>query len=61
MTPLMPKHNFPYEGAEFNVYHANTGEGLPQHSHSYAHATCCHAGSIIVRKEGRSLTMTKDT
>ena len=62
MTKLIsPTHQLTYDGATLAIFHANTGEGLPQHSHTYAHATCCHAGSIIVRKEGRSLTMTKDT
>ena len=54
-------HYFTYDGAVLNIFHANTGEGLPQHSHAYAHATCCHAGSLIIRKEGRELVMTKDT
>lgn len=58
---ISPVHSLTYDGALLNVFHANTGQGLPQHSHSYAHATCCHAGSIIVRKEGRELVMTKDT
>jgi quercetin dioxygenase-like cupin family protein len=60
-TPAAPMHNLTYDGVVLNVFHANKGEGLPQHSHAYAHATCCHAGSLIVRTEGRSLTMTKDT
>ena len=60
-TIVFPVHQFVYDGAVLKVYHANASEGLPQHNHTYAHATCCHAGSIIVRKEGRSLTMTKDT
>lgn len=55
------KHTFTYEGAQLNVYHANKGEGLFRHSHSYSHATVCHAGSIIVRKENKELVMTKDT
>jgi quercetin dioxygenase-like cupin family protein len=59
--PVSPRHSLTYDGAILNIFHANAGEGLPQHSHAYAHATCCHAGSVIIRKEGRSLTMTKDT
>ena len=58
---ITPKHLFIYDGAVLNIYHANTGDGLPQHSHAYAHATCCHAGSIKVSNERRSLVMTKDT
>ena len=60
-TPIMPKHSLTYDGATLNIFHANIGEGLPQHSHTFTHATCCHAGSIIIRKEGRELVMTKDT
>jgi quercetin dioxygenase-like cupin family protein len=44
-----------------NVFHTDKGEGIPKHSHAHSHVTMCHAGSIIVRKENRSLTMTKDT
>jgi quercetin dioxygenase-like cupin family protein len=42
---------FTYDGASINVYHANKGEGLPQHSHAYSHATMCNAGSCLVRTE----------
>ena len=49
------------DGTTLSVYHPNKGEGLPIHSHAYSHLTMCHAGSIIVRKEGRELVMTKDT
>lgn len=54
-------HQVTYDGASINVYHANKGQGLPSHSHTYAHLTMCHAGSCIVRKEGRELVMTKST
>jgi hypothetical protein len=50
-----------YDGATIAVHHANAGQGLPRHEHQYAHLTMCHAGSCIVRKQGRSLIMTKDT
>lgn len=59
--PVAPKHDFNYAGAIFNVFHANKGEGLPKHEHSYAHATMCCSGSCIVRKENKELVMTKDT
>ena len=49
------------DGTSINVYHAHKGEGLPSHDHPYSHLTMCHAGSIIVRKEGRELVMTQDT
>lgn len=60
-TPLTPAHSVTYDGATVNVYHANKGEGLPRHSHTFSHLTMCHAGSMIARKEGRELVMTKDT
>lgn len=56
-----PAHQVVYDGAAIVVYHANKGEGLPRHQHKYAHLTICNAGSCIVRKEGRELTMTKNT
>lgn len=49
------------DGVTLAVFHPGTGEGLPRHVHAYPHLTMCHAGSIIVRKEGRELVMTKDT
>jgi quercetin dioxygenase-like cupin family protein len=58
---VIPAHKVTYDGATLNVFHANTGEGLPQHEHVYAHLTVCHSGSCIVRKEGRELVMTKYT
>ena len=61
MIVATPKHLFVYAGASINVFHANKGEGLPSHSHSYAHATMCNAGSCLVSLEGRSYTMTKDS
>jgi hypothetical protein len=61
MIALSPFHKFTYDGATLNVYHANTGEGLPRHEHFYSHATICHAGSCIVRVEGKELIMNKYT
>ena len=61
MQVVTPMHQVTYDGATLNVYHANKGQGLPRHEHTYAHLTMCHAGSILVTKEGKSLTMTKDT
>jgi quercetin dioxygenase-like cupin family protein len=60
-TIITPTHSFTYDGAQLNVYHASKGEGLPQHSHAYAHATMCNAGSCIVRLEGRSHTINKNS
>ena len=56
-----PKHSFIYDGAQLNVYHADKGQGLPSHSHSYAHATVCHNGSCLVSLEGRSYTIDKNS
>jgi quercetin dioxygenase-like cupin family protein len=61
MNHLPPVHQIKYDGANVNVYHANKGEGLPKHNHAYAHLTMCHAGSIKVSNERRSLVLTKDT
>ena len=61
MITSPPRFTVTYDGATLNVFHANKGEGLPRHAHSYAHLTMCHSGSCVVRKEGRELLMTKDT
>ncbi len=58
---ISPRHAFSYDGAQINVYHANKGEGLPRHSHSFAHATMCNSGSCWVRKEGKEVLVTKET
>ena len=55
------KHSVNYDGVMLNVYHANKGEGLPRHDHSYAHLTMCTAGSCIIRKEGKEVVVTKDS
>lgn len=60
-TPISPAHSFTYDGAVLNVYHANKGEGLPRHEHTYAHATFCTSGSCVVRKEGKELIVRKET
>jgi quercetin dioxygenase-like cupin family protein len=58
---IAPSHSVTYDGATMNVYHANKGQGLPRHAHNFSHLTMCHAGSCVVRKEGRELLMTKMT
>jgi quercetin dioxygenase-like cupin family protein len=58
---VTPTHTVTYDGATLSVFHSNKGQGLPRHEHSYAHLTMCHAGSCLITKEGKSLTMTKDT
>lgn len=54
------KYSFNYEGATINIFHANKGEGLPRHEHVYAHATMCHSGSCIVRKENKEFIINKE-
>ena len=48
---VMHKHSFDYEGATTAIYHANKGQGLPQHSHSYRHVTYCASGRCMIRTE----------
>lgn len=60
-TPLPPAHSLTYDGATLNIYHANKGGGLPKHEHTFSHASMCMAGSIIIRKEGKELIVTKET
>ena len=61
IVQIAPRFAIMQDGSALNIYHPNKGEGLPRHEHIYSHLTMCHAGSIIVRKEGRELVMTKDT
>ena len=61
VNKIDPYHKFTYDGAILNVYHANKGEGLPQHDHTYAHATMCNSGSCLVSLEGRSYTIDKNS
>jgi quercetin dioxygenase-like cupin family protein len=61
MNPVAPKHSFTYAGAQLNIYHANKGEGLPRHEHTFSHATICNAGSCWIRKEGKEVLITKET
>jgi quercetin dioxygenase-like cupin family protein len=52
---------FIYGNTTSHVYHANKGEGLPRHEHTFKHATMCNAGSCIIRKEGREKIIDKYT
>lgn len=61
MKSIAHRHTFTFAGCIHNVYHCAAGEGLPKHDHTYAHATICHAGEIIVRKEGKTVTLTPDS
>jgi len=55
------KHDFTYAGARIRVYHANKGEGIAKHAHSYTHATVCNSGACELRLEGRSYIINKDS
>lgn len=61
MIVALPAHTFVYGGLSFNVYHANEGEGLPRHEHTFKHATMCNAGSCVIRKEGLEKVIDKYT
>jgi quercetin dioxygenase-like cupin family protein len=54
-------HTFTFDGATLNIFHANKGEGLPRHNHTYAHATVCHAGRCAIRKENVYVELTKES
>ena len=57
---IPPKYSFDYESTTINIFHANKGEGLPKHEHLYSHATMCHSGSCIVRKENKEFVINKE-
>lgn len=58
---INPKHSFTYDGAQLSIYHANIGEGLSKHSHTFSHATICHNGSCKVSLEGRHHIIDKNS
>jgi hypothetical protein len=61
VNAITPRFVVVQDGTTLNVYHAAAGEGLPKHSHVFSHLTLCHAGSVKVSNERRSLVMTKDS
>lgn len=61
MIQVQPKHTFTFGGSTVNVYHANKGEGLPMHSHSYTHTTMCNSGSCKYTQNGKSIIADKNT
>lgn len=61
MNIVAPRFTVIQDGTTLNIYHANKGDGLPRHEHVYAHLTMCHAGSIVIRKEGKEVVRTKDS
>lgn len=64
MSEVKAKHpvrHFTMDGVRTNVFHVDTGEGIPSHDHAYAHATVCYAGRILVTKENVRVELTKDS
>lgn len=58
---VFPVHSVTYDGTTLNVFHVNKNEGLPKHEHAYSHLTICHAGSCVIRKEGKEYIFDKNT
>lgn len=51
IVPVQPAHQFSHNGVTVHVYHADRGQGLPQHEHVFNHVTMCNSGSFVVRKQ----------
>jgi len=60
-NPLTPAHSFVYDGTRMNIFHANKGDGLPKHEHSFSHATFCMSGSCYIRKANKEILADKHT
>ena len=58
-TNIIPAHSFTYDGAQINIYHANKGEGLPKHEHTFSHASYCSSGSCVIRKANKQVIIDK--
>jgi len=65
MKHVLPRHQYDYQAQgvnlHFAVFHADGGEGLPRHTHSYSHLVICHKGSCAVRKEGKQRILTPES
>lgn len=57
---IEPKYSFNFGNITTHIYHANKGEGLPKHNHLYSHATMCHSGNCIIRKENKEFVINKE-
>lgn len=44
MKPAKSLLNARYADVEVNIYQANIGEGVPMHTHAFAHGTICQSG-----------------
>lgn len=55
------KFLFIVENVATQVYHVDTGYGLPKHEHDQAHATVCYAGSIKITKDKKEFILNKNS
>lgn len=51
MIAILPKFSVTQDGTTINVYHADIGQGLPRHDHTFSHLVFCHAGKILITKQ----------
>lgn len=58
---VKPIHDVSINGVYLQIFHANKGEGVAKHEHPHSHATMCHAGKILISKDGIQLSMDKTT
>jgi hypothetical protein len=61
IAPIAPAFEFVYDGCVSSIYHANRGEGLPKHVHTYAHAVYVASGEILIRKQNIEKNADKHT
>lgn len=61
MIAVLPKRIVEQDGTTIQVYHADTGQGLPRHDHVYSHLVFCHAGKILITKENVQREMDKNS
>lgn len=61
VSDALLKHDMTYGGSVVRVYHANKGEGIPFHAHTYSHATICMAGSCKLTQGDKSLIVDKNS
>lgn len=58
MNRVEVARQFTYMGLTVREYRPNAGEGLPRHTHDYAHLTLCVSGKCVVRKENKEFYLT---
>ena len=55
-------HDFLYDGVRMVIFHANKGQDLPMHGHSFHHGFVCNSGSCLVTLEnGQSKIVNKNS